>query len=593
MRKAMKERITRKLNKNGVPVNYTKPKSENGENKSLAQCLTELDPETNWTKIIESLGLAAADTDILIEVFYLSLYNGQPNSFKKLLARNTQEEVDEVIKLIQQVFDKATVLENYQEIARNYTEQVKQIQADIHHHGMLFKPVEYGTPEFTEAEFAENQLARFYDKLYSDFNSPAAPAALRNLLPNRWRSQKDGISLINAQVLERETLYDELFTPTEQEFLPDAIKQLTKEIKALTAEQRRYYKTIIKHRNRLILEYKYKDLCPKTNKFIYKITSQEFQSFRISSPDSKYRKLFKMSFDEFQKAASGKGRYKHLYEEFRREVEAAYKEQEKEFTELMERVQKHFFIPFQREPLSEKSRNLLANFKSDSEFIILPHGLEFASEQAMSDLLDKFDDLYKARQLNSKEKNLMNFIDRHFTGTYEAVICEPLSEGRIKEARSAATKTKNKDIKFGAITDYMGFTLVARNYMSAEKMMECIETIYRDKIIEKENLFSENRKDKAYRDVKYLIRINDYLCYELQIKVLSDKIIGETVEHDIYKGSLGLPVEKLDAVKLLIYGLQWQKHLELKKEYDEYYEKMNVYIESIHHAQQQHAVNAP
>ncbi|MDR1996804.1 MAG: hypothetical protein LBQ83_00525 [Candidatus Margulisbacteria bacterium] len=626
-------------NKNGAPPGHTKRKPTIEQIKTLAQQLTDLDPETNWTQKIKDWGLSEKHTVTLLNIFYLNLNSTQPNSFKKLTDKHNPRAQD-IMQLIDPVFNRRNIPENYQEAALKYTKLVSRIQANKHHHGILFKPVEYGTPEFTGAEFTQEQLMKFYKQLLLDFTSPAAAPALGKILPNTPVSDEDIIENINKYVLERETLFDELFTPTEQEHLPKAIQQLTSELNAMTCEYKKYHKTILQHRNRLILEYKYKNSCPKTAKFIYKCTKEEFQTYRLNAKDSPYKKLFSLSYEDLQKAAAGAGQNRYLYLRYKEKIEAVYKMQAaKILVNLVKMARKHFFIPFRREPLSKKASQLLRSLKLSSKFKILPHGLEFYSEEDLCNTVATFDILYAEHKLETKELNLVHYIDRHFTGAYKAKIYDALSSGRAKSGWSSTEKIKSKSAisqselqklqengfnglyttagkdkfvilscpkinneliqnykikkaQFSEITDMIGFALVAEDYVSAEKLMECIETIYRDDIIEKENLFCENERNKAYRDVKYLIRIDDDICIELQIKTRGDKIIGDSLEHDtLYKNIFKLSEENLNAYKPLIYGLQWQEHLEQLDRYMQYYATANKQIEDVHMAHYRRSIN--
>ncbi|GBR75961.1 hypothetical protein NO2_0582 [Candidatus Termititenax persephonae] len=154
---------------------------------------------------------------------------------------------------------------------------------------------------------------------------------------------------------------------------------------------------------------------------------------------------------------------------------------------------------------------------------------------------------------------------------------------RIKDAESiikkmenyAKTKNYGREILLSDITDITGACLAVEDYFAIENTMNLIKaSIPRDFILEEENLFYKNKKEKPYRDVKYIIRLShpspsippsNHICYELQIKTIDSKIFHDIDHAGIYKGNLSLYEEEL--LKQPFWGQLWIKEKQLLEEY--------------------------
>jgi len=108
---------------------------------------------------------------------------------------------------------------------------------------------------------------------------------------------------------------------------------------------------------------------------------------------------------------------------------------------------------------------------------------------------------------------------------------------------SARTKTVEKIERkmhdgrcFGDLKDVLGGRIIVDTCDDVAKLMEIVEAYYSfADILSVNNKFAENNQQKVYRAVHYIIRINDDVCFELQIKTKRELFFGE-LEHDfVYK----------------------------------------------------------
>jgi ppGpp synthetase/RelA/SpoT-type nucleotidyltranferase len=159
---------------------------------------------------------------------------------------------------------------------------------------------------------------------------------------------------------------------------------------------------------------------------------------------------------------------------------------------------------------------------------------------------------------------------------------------RLKDAESIIRKMKfyaenknlGREIVLSDITDITGACLAVEDYFAIENMMNLIRSaISRDFILEEENLYYENKKEKPYRDVKYIIRLShptmenpsNHICYELQIKIIDSKIFHDIDHVGIYKSELSL--HEKDLLKQPFWGQLWIKEKQLLEEYVEINQK--------------------
>jgi len=157
---------------------------------------------------------------------------------------------------------------------------------------------------------------------------------------------------------------------------------------------------------------------------------------------------------------------------------------------------------------------------------------------------------------------------------------------RVKNAKSIIRKMYFKERLYGhpvllsELSDLTGACIVGENYIFIENMMNLIKAKASKLVIEEENLFQINKKDSAYRDVKFIIVLShpliknskkddntsNHICYELQIKTAVSKIFHDLDHAAIYKSKL--PEEDKDYLKQPLWGALWQKELSLLEEYE-------------------------
>lgn len=213
------------------------------------------------------------------------------------------------------------------------------------------------------------------------------------------------------------------------------------------------------------------------------------------------------------------------------------------------------------------------------------HKLSSVREKSLISIIEKVERRHEITEQKKKEEILKAITEprtpdlfKYYYNKLGKHITILLGEkGKTDPIMLKINATEKKNTSLNDIKDLLGLCITVGSYKDIETVMDYIEGKFADFILEKENLFAENSDKKAYRDVKYILKINSDLCFELQIKTLYEKVIVELLDHDtIYKNKYRLSPEEIGNLKPIVYGLLWERHLQLAKDYQDFYNFFNT-----------------
>ncbi|MDR1453546.1 MAG: hypothetical protein LBJ25_06210 [Candidatus Margulisbacteria bacterium] len=250
--------------------------------------------------------------------------------------------------------------------------------------------------------------------------------------------------------------------------------------------------------------------------------------------------------------------------------------------ELQERAKDFFWLPLMESP-SDEVKNILK--EKEIKYVVGYRGLGLKFQKFQSTVA-------AIRQLNELSSTLSRYLSQAELAVLSRVFWlsqhHPLNPNvppqlflpRIKSVDSIIEKMEDyeerykRKILLSDLTDITGACIAVEDYFSIENVMNLIKaTIPRDLVLEEENLYFENKKDRPYRDVKYILRLSHptmpgpsaHMCYELQIKIIDSKIFHDIDHAAIYKSKLD--DDKKEYLRRVFWGQLWIKEKQLLDEY--------------------------
>lgn len=138
--------------------------------------------------------------------------------------------------------------------------------------------------------------------------------------------------------------------------------------------------------------------------------------------------------------------------------------------------------------------------------------LKPGDEQAMLDVLEKYENIYK-KDVEVVLDDLLKNAEASGIQIYR-----DLSRGRELSLDELEMEMHERDVPIGKIVDIISGGIIVDRLSEIEPIMADIETRYGESILQKKNKFATPDADAPYRAVHYILKLDEHVCCELQIK---------------------------------------------------------------------------
>ena len=180
-------------------------------------------------------------------------------------------------------------------------------------------------------------------------------------------------------------------------------------------------------------------------------------------------------------------------------------------------------------------------------------GGELGDEQLALDILEKYEKIYK-QEVELILNDLLNNAENSGAQIYRDV-----SRVRVLSLDELKQEMHERDVALGKIQDIISGRIIVNRIPEIEPIITNIETKYREHILQKTNKFANPDEGSPYRAVHYILKLDEHVCYELQIKTLNQLIMEEIYRDAVLKDLYGLDQTMKDEITGNYWGINKQQ----------------------------------
>ncbi len=154
-------------------------------------------------------------------------------------------------------------------------------------------------------------------------------------------------------------------------------------------------------------------------------------------------------------------------------------------------------------------------------------------EQSLLDMLEKYENIYR-QGVELVFYDLLADAEKAGVRVYR-----DYSKVRVLSLDELKLEMRERNAAVENIVDIISGRIIVNRLSEIEPIMINIETKHREKILQKANKFARPDEDSPYRALHYILKLNEHVCYELQIKTLKQLIMEEIYRDAVIKDLYG------------------------------------------------------
>lgn len=186
--------------------------------------------------------------------------------------------------------------------------------------------------------------------------------------------------------------------------------------------------------------------------------------------------------------------------------------------------------------------------------------LKPGNEQAMHDVLEKYENTYK-KDVEVVLDDLLKNAEASGIQVYR-----DLSRVGVLSLDELKMEMHERGVPIGKIVDIISGRIIVDRLSEIEPIMADIETRYRENILQKTNKFATPDAGSPYRAVHYILKLDEHVRYELQIKTSKQLVMEEIYRDAVLKDLYGFDQSVKDEIIGRYWGINKQQLDELMNE---------------------------